>query len=1290
MANARAVLTAYCVILTVLPSRLTLPVQLCVAPEGKGDESSANASSCHADNVSRNVTAALRRAHQIVNCNSSEQVRVELLLLAGSHSIEYGTVLTHMCDSLSLVGEDKKYTFLTCTRSSRSADTASAIILSSFQEVSLKQITVTGCMSYDDGNGAVLEMDRGAHLTLEHCHFRDNSGVAVLARDVSFIEVSWTTFSSSIQVSNMSAGLYVAYSTPADNTSSSNNSVFSNTLSVANSNFESLTYLPPVSNSTSGKKLNSLDHGAGISVVLNDDTGNIRINMTVTNSTFLSNMAHSGAGMYVNIDQMSSSSSITANITIRGCRFYKCTAVPTRTYKTIEWGHGGGLVAYLYGKSEGVMEISDSHFESNEANTGAAVGVFYFDEAWNNKVTIVRSQFWSNIMATGGAVVFDGGFLKVSNYPRIVTVRDVSLEDNRVSSEGQGSALVSLYVSISLDGSVTIIRNSGTAVDLMAGAWLIARGNVTFLDNTGRDGGALHLQSNSQLRLHDSARVVFMRNSATRNGGAVMAETTEIAAIQSISGQHLHKNRLCFISSSHHYSHLNRNTNNYQQGYVAFVNNSADMQGGAIYADSIDGCSWSEEANGYKAAAAITSPNFMYRDNRRSDIGSGVAVLKAWLTIHVQQGKNRSLSDFISCNKNRGDVYCVNPGISYTLSVAAIDKLGHSVYTSVAVSTDKQSSMRVVRHHDQLVTSHHRGNVFSIVTDPITGIASVTVYFQGKLQQNTGKVMVQSDSDGTVRAPNLTVFLEDCVPGFRYEPKYYTCMCDSGAHVDHCTLDGSVQPDAGYWVGQVQRNDSTQASAGTVPVSFWCPMSYCSCPNGTCEFNMRDTSDPQCAEGREGILCGRCKHGYSAVYGAIYPACLPCSDEVLWIIPVLTMVAFILVALAVLINFNASSKRLRSIAFFFQVVVLTLSAIPPQGILQYKWIAHLAWMPNLSIRLDACLLDNLTTLQSTLFQYYVPTCIFVFMAMGVFLARKFAWISRMHVLRPFWSMVTLTYISIGYTTALILNCVDIGDGELRWFPDATVKCYEGSHQNAAIVAFLIAGLYVLPLPLFLALAMPRISKLKPICDIFLEPIKPSHWWAEGWYFFRRLLLVIFHCFSPNPKFRHTLVISLLSIFLAVHAQFQPYSQTWVNRLETALILNLCLISAFQMYNTAGPVPPAATIVFFLLPYVAAFLYLIYYVVRKIKKHCLKTTQQPCPTSHAKSNHVIGEESNEQDTTSNDDSSEGQMVPLVDVYPKNKDRLSASFERDTAMDVMDDSTPFLREPLLKQTLTSKPT
>jgi predicted outer membrane repeat protein len=1216
---------------------------------------------CSLDDPCQSLVSALDQARQIVHNykNTTKQMQVELVLLNGTHVIPYELPVSDISPNISLVGMDENTTYLTCSPTSNSSQkTNSYITFTSFQEVSLKNLTIIGCKGYGVAvtGGAVFEMNKVVYVSISHCHFCNNSGVAVLLHDVTFVDILCTTFNSSTHVSNVSAGVHAVYS------GLKNAGMTNSTLSVQSCHFESLTYLPNIEKSSDSRITEVFGLGAGLNVVLNDSQGNIQLDVAINNSLFVSNTANSGAGIYFRFDVDHLSRAF--NIFLDNCHFYKCNAHSLKSVD--EAGHGGGLVLLLFGKSRGVMEVVRSQFVSNSATVGAAMAVLYFDETLFSNVTVDTSMFLNNRATSLAAMAFLS-FLSTNQWSKEVTLRNVTLENNSVQNEGSGSALATIHMDVRLEGMVKIARNNGTAVITQNKGWIIVMDSVTFDGNTGHNGGALRM-INSQLVLYNSAHVMFSNNTATNEGGAIWVAVSNLVGVESLFGQHL-RNHFCFIRSRFAHRSTSLNITDYSpKGSVTFMNNRAERAGGAVYTDTIDSCSWSRETGSYRAGAVLNLSNFLYINNSRPSISTAVAHLTAIL-------RYTKSHNFLFC-KRSGNVYCVIPGISHKLSVITVDKMQNPVSTTVVVSADKSPhAVQVVNHHDEMTNQcpNQTEKFFSFITDYVSGTGEATVYFCGPLQ-GVGEITVQSVADNVVTA-HIPVKIQECVPGFQYEQKYQACTCVRKAHVYDCTHSGFIQPNPGYWIGQVQKYNES-----LVTTSFWCPPTYCSCPNGSCKFDARGDLDRQCADGRKGTLCGHCKRNYSATYGAIYPACLPCSDEVLWIMPLLTIIAVSAVAFAVLINFNASSVEVRSVAFYFQVVALTLGTIPPHGILQYRWISDLAWIPTLNIRVDACLLDNMTTLQSTLFLYYVPGCVFVFMAFGIFLARKFARVARVHVLRPFWSIVVLTYICISYTTALILNCVDIGDGELRWFPDATVKCYDGAHRNAAIAAFFIAGLYVVPLPLFLAFAAPRICKMKPICDIFLDAIKPSYRWAEGWYFFRRLLLVVVHCFSVEPFVRHTLITSLLCIFLAIHAQVQPYSGVWGNRLETALILNLCIISAFQMYFSSGPVPVEITAVFFLIPYVAVLLYIIYSIVQKIR-HRLE--EQNSPRVHALGDDIAKGIANHQNAE------ELELVTASNSMSEKKPRLSPSFQGNESIDVMDDSKPFLREPLLQQTWTSKP-
>ncbi|XP_062506909.1 uncharacterized protein LOC134183404 [Corticium candelabrum] len=445
-----------------------------------------------------------------------------------------------------------------------------------------------------------------------------------------------------------------------------------------------------------------------------------------------------------------------------------------------------------------------------------------------------------------------------------------------------------------------------------------------------------------------------------------------------------------------------------------------------------------------------------------------------------------------------------------------------------------------------------------------------------------------------------------------------------------------------------------------------CPVGYCSCHSDSCWFDPRVRPDTQCTKGRDGTLCGKCAENYSATFGSLYSKCEPnCKNEYKWELPLLGLVSAFVVVAAVFVDLDVASGVLRSFVFYFQMVGFTLNAVAPGGILSQKWVAYFAGIANLNIREGICMWENMTPLHSTVLQYFMPTCIFVCMAIFVILARKFPLMARIPVLRAFWSLLTLTYVSISYTTFILLQCVPLEDGDdYYWYGDATVRCFNGQHTKFAITAIIIAIFYVIPFPFFVAFGLPWITKLKPVSDISLQAFKGQYWWGEGWNFGRRLLLIVIHCFSGEPHLHQTLMIIFISAFLSFHGQLQPYFCIRDNIVETCLLFNLVVVNALQMHTFRTPVPSYITETLFLVPYVAACFWFLFYAWQRYGKKG-GNEERKSKTPHGnKSSH-------------NTDSGSLEMQPL-NMTNGGKSNRSISLDKDQ---IMDESNDALREPLL---------
>ena len=1185
-----------------------------------------------------------------IDVDDSTDVHCYVVFSPTVHFVEYdtlmGVAIFQSKMNVTLMGEDKDRTNITCTGNSARA----ALVFDGLISLAITNLTFTGCSAQVNSLStfSVVSVNNCRKLIVNSCRFVDNEGIGIEVQNgYDFVEISHCRFIGS-NVS-YSAGVKISLDQHLPPTS------YAAVLTIEFCHFFNLYY------TTLTQTDIHVGNGAGICL-----QGNMMyrysVNVSIFSSVFDNNIAVNGAGVYINVD----SSPDDFHVLIDECIFTNCRTesngyVEPQGHITKK-GYGGAIALLMSGKSKGTIDINNSLLDSNYANVGAAIAVFFADYSTEIQVAVAKSNFTKNLAKQGGALSLNN-ILEEGHWPMPTICHDTLFVGNKVLRGGQGSALVALYVDVSLTGVIKVTSNNRSAFLILGHSWVTVSDSVTFSDNHGLLGGAIHLHERSTIWVHKGATLSFENNTAY-SGGALFVNNIGVFREWRFLGPTT-RNHRCFINP---FSHDDVYTSVYDKqkqlnANIKFVNNKADAigRGGAIHAYSLDICAW-QEGSGFNFTHALRSPSFSYVNNQPNDIRSEMVTINATLEADIRDHitTKHLLNSDTRCPDDK-NVYCVAPGISYYLAATGKDSLGLDVIGSTIVETSTKNDLGISSAHQLLIYPNGPNKEFQFAT------GWTFIHFSG-FRTTTSEISIR---------PQMTSFnqffyvrLTNCFAGFKYDPQSRTCVCnnkDRHTHVIECHFHGEVRVEAGYWIGHITN--------GGHLVSHSCPVGYCVCTSDSCWFDPRVRPDAQCTKGRNGTLCGKCAESYSATFGSLYSKCQTnCADQYKWEFPLLSLLSAFVVVVAVLFNLNVASGVLRSFVFYFQMVGFTLNAVAPSGILSQKWVAYFAGIANLNFREDICMWENMTPLHSTVLQYFMPTCIFVCMAIFVIFARKFARMARIPVLRAFWSLLTLTYVSISYTTFILLQCVPLEDGDdYYWYGDATVRCFTGEHTKFAIAAIIIAIFYVIPFPFFVAFGLPWITKLKPVSDISLQAFKGQYWWGEGWNFGRRLLLIVIHCFSGEPHLHQTLMIIFISAFLSFHGQLQPYFRIRDNIVETCLLFNLVVVNALQMYTSRTPVPSYITETLFLVPYAAAFLWFLFYAWQRFRKKEGK--------EEWKSKSRQGTNSRQPHSPGNAEvSTKGTSVEMQSANIPNGDKsnLSVSLDKDQ---IMDESNDALREPLL---------
>ena len=115
----------------------------------------------------------------------------------------------------------------------------------------------------------------------------------------------------------------------------------------------------------------------------------------------------------------------------------------------------------------------------------------------------------------------------------------------------------------------------------------------------------------------------------------------------------------------------------------------------------------------------------------------------------------------------------------------------------------------------------------------------------------------------------VSVQLLDCPLGFSLTR---SCVCDSRLKYSNVECNQSFLRPASSWIGFINVSSAASSKPG---VMFHpnCPIVYCLPQDVSVTSN---TSDKQCEPQRTGLLCGKCKEGYSLTLGN--QKCRKCSN----------------------------------------------------------------------------------------------------------------------------------------------------------------------------------------------------------------------------------------------------------------------------------------------------------------------------------------------------------------------------------------------------------------------------
>ena len=943
--------------------------------------------------------------------------------------------------------------------------------------------------------------------------------------------------------------------------------------------------------------------GGGLSIVLDKST---QQKVLVSNSMFENIIAPWGAGLQIKFSNFCSLN----KVTIVNSVFQNCTAC------FAGGGLGIGFSQYLYNSNlssnniNNDVFVSSSIFRNNGAQFGAGTYIIaFFGTGRNEHLTFLNCSWEENRAFYSPAVdISPSSFDNLYFYTGSLLVpvfKDCNFIRNKISSYHKNHTtwvtagmFVITQFQVKFEGTFLFDSNGYSAMLVNSGQIFIKpNSTLTFTNNKGLRGGAIHLRSFSSILVSDNCTLKFFNNTATEYGGAIYQHSTEI--------RELFAGRSCFLEYNGKRRRKERNI------HFVFAGNTAPIGGSSIFATSFHPCFYSKHGklNDHTIAEFLNDIcNFTLDPMNR---------------IHENIAGALGTSGVEFINENERNTLSTFPGMRFSLPLLIQDELKQDYQT-------------------EFFTKIVQGN---IQADLYTVNKSIKVYGS---PHDSAELVATTQNAFPILQYSMVVELLPCPPGYYFSTSDSrpSCRCSSTENeqaflgITKCNPDNyTAVIESGYWAGYY--NDS-----GDLYIAV-CPYEFCNVRTefGQ-EYSLPSTSSSAnlssfiCSPGREGVLCGECVEGYSVHYHSRRFNCREddkCFYGIVFYMISELIPVFVFFTLVIIFDISFTSGASNGFVFFSQMVILL-----PLGFYRYglEPAVYLQSGYNLfycifSIdffsyeALSFCLFRGATVVDVLAFQYI--TILFAFMlVIAVVLCIKYctccnnlctavkkkmtATTSVLHGLSAF---TVICYAKCIQTSFFILRQTTLQGAGLKEGPSVTfyggMDYLQGKHIPYAVLATVSLGTIAVIPPILLLvypstlkvlelcrlsehrlvtaiLRVTRINTLMPMFDVFQGCFKNNFRFFSGLYFFYRMAILIPFAFSDS-QFQYAIIAELLLlVMLGAHSIAQPYKLKAHNVIDGLLLLDLAIINGLKVAMLK--ISPVGI---YLLPYIIYTQLLLIYI-----------------------------------------------------------------------------------------------
>ena len=343
---------------------------------------------------------------------------------------------------------------------------------------------------------------------------------------------------------------------------------------------------------------------------------------------------------------------------------------------------------------------------------------------------------------------------------------------------------------------------------------------------------------------------------------------------------------------------------------------------------------------------------------------------------------------------------------------------------------------------------------------------------------------------------DVDVEILPCPFGFAMNVNQGICDCNTLLKKGQFVCDINRQTilrNGSVWVG------NTSFGIGFHP---HCPLFYCIQEPSQVLLN---DSDMQCSNNHSGILCGKCKEGFSITFGT--SQCRKSSNYYVTLVVLFALMGVALVVVIFVLDFTVTNGTVCSLIYYANIIKVNDSIFFPPSSQSNRFLDFLfilvAWL-NADFGFQACFYNGMDTYSKTWLQFLFPIFIFVLIGSIIIFGKFSSKVSQIFKTNAVPVLATLllfsyskllrTVIAIFSSTTLTLENSTL----LVWLYDSNIVFLKGKHIPLLVAAFMVSAVFLIPFTVLLLFAtcLQKISSqrvshwivsLKPLIDVYHAP-----------------------------------------------------------------------------------------------------------------------------------------------------------------------------------------------------------